>query len=126
MSLVRFRDENGKLVEIIALKGEKGDPGGVGFEDYATKDKGGTVRIDSYYGIANTGRGDGKLWLFCASNAEIDEKKHYFKPIVPANLEYAVRSVGDGCYASIDTIGDIETAVDAILAIQEELIGGDV
>ena len=127
MSVMKVRDADGSVREVVVIKGDPGKDGkdgGISHEDYATKDKGGTVRVNSYYGIANTSRGDGVIWIYAANNDEIDARAQFFKPIVPANLEYAVRSVGDGCYASIDTIGDIEAAVDAILAIQEKLIGG--
>ena len=40
-------------------------------------------------------------------------------------LEQAVKFVGDECYATKEEVGDISTALDAILAIQNELIGGD-
>ena len=112
--------EVGKYVD----SGSEAFGDGIKSTDYATKDKGGTVRVDPYYGIANTGNGNGKLWLVCARDDEIDGRENCFKPIVPANLAYAVRSVGDNCYATIETIGHIETALDSIIAIQENLIGG--
>ena len=89
--------------------------------DYATETVGGVVKVGGI-GIGITP--DGTLCTDYANPNDIDKKTDMAKPIVPYFLDYAVRSVGDVCYASIDAIGDIEAAVDAILAIQEELIGG--
>ena len=122
MAVLKIRDENGNIVEIVAVKGNGGEGGGgVGYEDYATKDRGGVVKVGGL-GIAITP--DGTLCTDYANPTDIDEKTNMAKPITPYFLDYAVRSVGDTCYASIDAIGNIETAVDTILAIQEELIGG--
>ena len=41
------------------------------------------------------------------------------------DFEEAVRAVGDGYYALASDVGDIDAALDAILAMQESLIGGD-
>lgn len=85
--------------------------------DYATKYTGGTVKVDYDYGITII---DGTLREVVAQNADIDSRNGY-KSITPANLEYAVKSVGDGYYA---TEAEVEEALDAILAIQATLIGG--
>lgn len=91
--------------------------------DYASKALGGTVRVDAWFGIGNYS-GDGVLKIIPATQAEIDARAQYWHPIVPANLLYAVRSVGDTCYAPLSLLDEVQRAADAILAIQEELIGG--
>jgi hypothetical protein len=95
----------------------------VGFTDYATKEKAGAVKVRSKYGtgcIADTG----ELFIVAASETDIDARISKYAPVVPTNLEYAVKSVGDGYYATMEQIGDIEAALDAIIAMQNELIGG--
>ena len=91
--------------------------------DYATADVGGVVKTDSTLGVdINV---DGTLIINKANEQEIDAKLNSYKPIVPVNLEYAVKSVGDGYYATEAQVGDINTALDSILAIQDSLIGGE-
>ena len=68
---------------------------------------------------------DGTIVIQPATEEEIDEKTNGYKPIVPTTLDYAVKSVTYN-KEEIDTkIGDIETVLDSIIAIQNELIGGD-
>jgi hypothetical protein len=69
-------------------------------EDYATRQRGGSVKVNGWFGIDNYS-GDGVLKVIPASQEEIDQKTQFWRPIVPANLTYAVRSVGDGLYAPI-------------------------
>lgn len=60
--------------------------------DYATTVKGGVVKIlGGTYGIEITS--DGALQTVPATNSDIDGKTAQRKPIVPSNLDYAVRSV---------------------------------
>lgn len=64
----------------------------VKFSDYATTDKAGVVKIfGGTYGIEITS--DGNLKTVPATNSDIDGKSLQRKPIVPSNLDYAVRSV---------------------------------
>lgn len=66
--------------------------------DYASADKGGVIRIrNDTYGL-QIGANDGIAFIKKATDAEINAKTQAYKPIVPANLEYAVKSVGDGYY----------------------------
>ena len=90
--------------------------------DYATGDVGGVVRVSTGNGV---GMNDGKLYVACCNTAEIDARKNSVRPIVPANLEYAVKSVGDGYYATEKQVGDISTALDELHAYAQALIGGD-
>lgn len=57
-------------------------------ESYATTSKGGVVKILSTYG---TNINDGVVTTFRASNADIDAKTQPYRPIVPLNLDYAVK-----------------------------------
>lgn len=62
--------------------------------DYATSTKAGVVRTNDYYGtFMASGVMTGTIVLVKASNTEIDQKSSMYKPIVPANLDYAVGSV---------------------------------
>lgn len=63
--------------------------------DYATQDKGGVVKVYSGNGVSVF---NGQLGLVPATNAQIDGRKAESVPITPRNLEYAVKSVGDGYY----------------------------
>ena len=65
--------------------------------DYATNSKGGVVKLNASYGI-NRNTVNNNLYVNAATNAEIDAKSSVYKPIVPSNLEYAVKSIGDGYY----------------------------
>ena len=71
----------------------------VGKNDYAAKggDKVGLVAIpgvtNGNYGLIATNQNSipGGVTLARATNAEIDSKNQKFKPIVPANLDYAIK-----------------------------------
>ena len=96
----------------------------------ATSETYGTVKCWSDERAASISNGiymdaDGMLRFVPASESAIDSKSNPFAPIVPSNLDYAVKSVGDGYYALASDVGDVETALDTILAMQESLIGGD-
>lgn len=60
----------------------------VGFTDYATGDKAGVVRI--YAGGLMVGD-KGKISINKATDTEINYKGNEYKPIVPKNLDYAVK-----------------------------------
>lgn len=61
--------------------------------------KAGIVEVDNVYGISYTTaivsgkRHDGILRTYLASRSDIDKKTDNYRPIVPSNLDYAVRSV---------------------------------
>lgn len=59
--------------------------------DYATSSKGGVVKVEAIYGTRVNSVG--WLELIMASNSEINEKTDKYHSIVPANLDYAVKSV---------------------------------
>lgn len=62
----------------------------VGFTDYATAESGGVVKVSEIYG---TNIKDGKLSLIPATNTDISQRLPTYHPIIPSNLDYAVRSV---------------------------------
>lgn len=84
--------------------------------DYATQGKGGVVKVYAGNGVSVF---NGQLALVAATNAQIDGRKAESVPITPKNLEYAVKSVGDGYYATEAQVGDIDTALDRIIEIQD-------
>ena len=91
--------------------------------DYASSSRFGVVKVVDWAGTAVND--SGQIYLVKATNSEIDARVGEYKPIVPANLEHAVKSVGDGYYATEEQVGDIDTALDVILAIQDSIVGGD-
>lgn len=106
--------------------------------DYATDKNFGIVKASDTYGIGhNTAAG---LYIRPANNNEINRKTDAYHPIVPTRLDYAVKvgvttntetltdeekAEAQSWLGITDLVGDIETALDRIIAIQEELIGGD-
>lgn len=64
--------------------------------DIAGRNKHGIVSCGWGFGVGVNS--NGVLYSEMASNALIDEKTNEYNPIVPANLEYAVKNVGDGYY----------------------------
>lgn len=64
--------------------------------DYVTSSTPGIVKIGSGLGVWTNATN--QLYVAKATNAEIDAKTHNYKPIVPSNLDYAVKSIGDGYY----------------------------
>lgn len=107
--------------------------------DYATGTTAGVVFAHPTYGV--TTNGSGLLYLYAPSEQEIKEKQNNYKPITPFKLDYAVkvgittntltltdeemRSAQDWLGITA-LVGDIEAALDGIIAIQESLIGGEV
>ena len=62
--------------------------------DYATDTIGGIVKVNTSYGI--TMRSNNILEISAASSSLIDARTNQYRPIVPSNLEYAVKSVVGG------------------------------
>ena len=102
MAVLKFRDENGNIVEVLAIKGEKGEKGADGtvtFNDLTDAQK------ESLKG---------------------DKGKDGYTPV--KWIDYYTEADREEVVKDVErrAIGDIETAVDGIIAIQENLIGGDV
>lgn len=87
----------------------------------------GTVKLGADAGVTGLAiDANGDLTIRAADKTQIDGEEYGPNmAIVVRNLNYAVKSVGDGYYALASEVGNIETALDAILAMQEALIGGD-
>lgn len=73
---------------------------------YASSSSAGLVKTQSSYGI-NLNVSDGTISIAAATNAEIEAKTNTYKPIVPANLEKAVTSIGDSRYGRISVSDDV-------------------
>ena len=83
--LINKDDKSCKIIAPIDLENY------VKFNDYATPNKAGVVKFNNSLGISlNT---EGKLNIFKAAKADIDSRVSSYRPIVPSNLDYAVRSV---------------------------------
>lgn len=85
--LINKDDRSCKIIAPIDLENY------VTFNDYATADKAGVLQIvGNSTGIAMSST---KLYpyIVCATAPEIDSRANWSKPIVPKNLDYAVRSV---------------------------------
>lgn len=136
MAMLRIRLPNGKIIEIASLPGKKGDDGHTPQKgaDYFTEeevaeftasvkeytDEKTAPATDAAYGTVKCGSDEvaasisngiymdanGMLRFVPASKAAIDGKSNPFAPIVPANLEYAVKSVGDGYYATEEALDE--------------------
>lgn len=73
--------------------------------DIATPYEAGVVKVNATGGIS-INPDNNTIYISYAGNNEIDGKTS-IRPIVPANLEYAVKSVGDGYYAKKDDYAKI-------------------
>lgn len=62
--------------------------------DLVTNSTPGLAKVGSGYGVWVTNKNE--LYVARATNTEIDARKSDYKPIVPANLDYAVKSVVGG------------------------------
>jgi hypothetical protein len=96
----------------------------------ATSEMYGTVKVADDKDMASITTGiypdesSGLLSVVPANDLQIEGRWGSYTVITPTNLDKAVKSVGDGYYANAEDVGDIETALDSILAMQEALIGG--
>lgn len=88
--------------------------------DYATSSKAGLVRTTTSYGTKMSGQ---YLQTNKALNSEIDSRSHQYNPIVPYNLDYAVKKSLSACKTSW-TDDEKQKARD-LLGIKEST-GGDI
>lgn len=79
----------------------------VKFSDHATTDTEGVVKVSDTRGISI--ESTGIINISKASDAQILSKLDNFRPIVPANLDYAVRSVKPISATSLPTLAAINT-----------------
>jgi hypothetical protein len=73
--------------------------------DYATENSAGVIKTAYSFGLSVNG--NGQLYINQASNAQIDKRSSTYQPITPNNLEYAVKTVGDGYYATEEEVNDL-------------------
>lgn len=90
--------------------------------DYASSSQFGVVKVVDWAGTAVNG--SGQIYLVKATNSEIDARVGDYKPIVPANLEHAVKSVGDGYYATEEQVSTKQNTITGS-AGQFVIIGSD-
>mgnify|MGYP002767288338 CR=1 FL=1 len=79
--------------------------------DYATKTKGGVVRIGDSSAVGLAINSTGAIYIVNANSNQIDSRNNTYNPITPSNLDYAVRSVYPETKTTIDTI-DVNTIYD--------------
>ena len=107
MAILKVRDEQGNIIEIPAIKGDKGERGdpasatdvkingtsitqdGVANIPVASDRIKGVVQMEPQQGIS--AHGTGVIYVNKASESEIDAKASLYKPIVPATIDYAVK-----------------------------------
>lgn len=83
--LINKDDKSCKIIAPIDLENY------VKFDDYATANKAGIVKLTNAYGININS--DGFLYTIAATETEINKRISSRYSIVPTNLDYAVRSV---------------------------------
>lgn len=100
--------------------------------DYATTSKAGLISVSSGLQIVS----GHKLCIYPASNNYIDSKNSDSRVLTPKNLDYAVKAgICDNSITLTDDekaaaqawlgLGSLDSALDSIIAIQNNLIGGD-
>lgn len=113
MAILRIRDENGQVHEIVALKGEKGDPGTVSFDELTDEQKEelagmiGDFTIDQEFDEYSTN---------AIANKVVTGLYNDFN-MTASSFNERINEVEQ-------QVGGVETALDSIIAIQEALIGG--
>ncbi len=94
--------------------------------DYATPDKAGVIKTSTLYGLGSLG--SGMAYVINASETDINNKTTKYRPIVPANLDYAVKT---SITTNTETLTEEEKAnvqdwlgVTEIVGDIETLLGG--
>lgn len=90
--------------------------------DYATSTTAGIIKTQTVAGLETDANGVCRTSR--ATEKEIDARLNQYKPIVPFTVEYAVKSVTYDKEEIDGKIGDIDSALDTIISLQEALIGG--
>jgi hypothetical protein len=138
MGLIKYRDTDGTIRELLCLKGEKGDKGDTGSVNNHTHDLTDITcqgygnayafvedirgRVDAAESEANTAKQYATDAQEAAQTAQSDAVTAQRK----ADDALAGVEVANGKTSELTAqMGDIETALDKIIAIQNELIGGD-
>ena len=92
--------------------------------DIATPDKLGIVKPSHSFGVMANSKGE--LYVHKASDEMIDAKTDAYHPIVPSNLEYAVKSIGDNYYVTTDQMDNFHTQKETGITFGPELINSNV
>lgn len=151
MAIIRFRDENGEVKELTVLRGEKGDPGegvlvvteknGVTshssaeiYEAYQ-QDKavflktnnrlipiGGAGTYASYFLYVQVDGVVARTAEYLVTGNRLAINYYLYHP--PVDISLTQRSVPADSFTVGQKLGDVETALDNIIAIQNNLIGG--
>ena len=99
----------------------------VKFTDYATSSKAGVVKYNIAFGIGINS--DGYVYTTAANQNEIDLRTTSRKPIVPSNLDYAVRSVYPITQTAlsdpitVNTIYNLGLQTDIVIALPSGQLG---
>ena len=135
MAILKVRDEQGNVIEIPCIKGEKGERGEKGDSASATdvQINGTSITVDGVAdipiasdkvnGVMKVNRNGGvtvvneTLTLVRGTNASIENRATSLSPIVPSNLDYAVKC------AMTDGKGEVWTQDEKAMA--RERIGID-
>lgn len=153
MSVLKIRDKNGKFISIFTIKGDKGDKGDPGEIDQtlldSKQDKFADISVDNEGSVTLTPSKNIQIAVTDDNGQVLLVGKHATLYADYVNLHGLVSILGslDFGYGNgkisnlgtptadtdavnkgyVDTaVGDIESALDAIIAIQEQLIGGAV
>ena len=117
MAVITIKDKDGNFIDIPALQGPKGDRGDPGSDATATdvqingtsivqdgianipvainQDTLGIARFHGSYGLVPNS--EGLVVVMKANENQIDSRNAMFNPIMPSNLDYAVKAaVCDG------------------------------
>ena len=138
MDVVYYQDINKKLDEIhedisntqseLSTKANSSDlVNYVKFTDYATPSKAGVVKYNVAFGIGVNS--EGYVYAVAANKNEIDLRTTSRKPIVPSNLDYAVRSVYPITQTAlsdpitVNTIYDLGLQTDIAIALPSGQLG---
>lgn len=115
MALLRIRKPDGEIVEIASLPGAKGEDGKTpekGVDYFTPEEQEAFLASAKTYADEQDDLLEEKLnSAYAAANAYTDEKAALAEDNAKAYMD--------------EQLGDIETALDGILAMQEALIGGD-
>ena len=145
MAILRIRDENGQVHEIVALRGEKGADGNVSFDELTDAQKEelagmiGDFTVDqelnenSTHAVANkvvTAELNLLRNEMSGTSYDFNERINASKGRLD-DVEMTASSAINGAseaHIRLDSVeqqlGDVETALDSIIAIQNGLIGG--
>ena len=86
-------DEKANARGVIGAVGETDLANYVKATDYASKTRGGTVRVGDSAAVGLAINSSGAIYVVAATNSQINDRSNSYNAITPSNLNYAVRSV---------------------------------